>query len=66
MEGAGVLNIFNRSLDTRGIGICYTKYVGDGDSKAYQRMVAGKLYDPNIAVTKLKYTGHVQKKLEQD
>jgi hypothetical protein len=32
MDGAGGLNIFNRSLHTR--GICYTKYLGDGDSKA--------------------------------
>jgi hypothetical protein len=31
MEGAGVLNIFNCSLHTE--GICYTKYLGDGDSK---------------------------------
>jgi hypothetical protein len=29
-------------------------------------MDVGKLYDPNIAVTKLKYTGHVEKKLEQE
>jgi hypothetical protein len=60
MEGAGVLNIFNRSLHTW--GICYTKYLGDGDSKSYQRVVAGKPYDPDIAVTKWEYTGHVQKR----
>jgi hypothetical protein len=32
MEGAGVLNIFNRSICTQ--ATCYTKYVGDWDSKA--------------------------------
>jgi hypothetical protein len=61
MEGAGVLNIFNCSLHTQ--GICYTKYVGDGESKSYKRVVAGKPYDPNIAVTKLECTRHVQKRI---
>jgi hypothetical protein len=28
------------------------------------RVIAGKPYDPNIAVTKLEYTGHVQKRTE--
>jgi hypothetical protein len=51
MECAGVLNIFNSSLLIR--GICYTKCLGDGDSKAYQGVVAGKPYDPSIAVAKL-------------
>jgi hypothetical protein len=36
MEGAAVLNIFNHSLYTQGIGTCYTKYLGDVDRKAYQ------------------------------
>jgi hypothetical protein len=35
MKVAGGLNIFNCSLHTQ--GICYTKYLGDGGSKAYQR-----------------------------
>jgi hypothetical protein len=60
MEGAGVLNIFNCSPHTR--GICYTKRLGNGDSKAYQRVVAGKPYDPTIAVTKLECTGQEQKR----
>jgi hypothetical protein len=51
MEGGGVLNIFNLSLHTR--GVCYAKYLGDGDSKAYKRVVAGKPYDHSISVTKL-------------
>jgi hypothetical protein len=61
MEGAGVLNIFNLSLHTRGVGD--TKYLGDGDCKAYQRVVAGKPYGPNIAVTKLECIGHMQKRI---
>jgi hypothetical protein len=58
MEVAGVLNIFNCSLHTQ--GICYTKYLGDGDSKAYQRVVAEKPSGPKIPVTKLEYLDHVQ------
>jgi hypothetical protein len=58
MEGAGVLNIFNHSLHT--LGICYTKYLGDRDSKAYQRVVAGKPCGSNTAVTKLECIGGVQ------
>lgn len=34
MEVASVLNIFNCSLHTQ--GICCTKYLGNGDSKAYK------------------------------
>jgi hypothetical protein len=61
MEGAGVLNSFNNcSLHTR--GVCYKKCLLDGDSKAYQRAVAGKSCDPNIAVTELECKGHVQKR----
>jgi hypothetical protein len=60
LEGAGVLNIFNHSLHTP--DICYTECLGDGDSKTYQRVVAGKAYDPNIAVTKLECIGHEQKR----
>jgi hypothetical protein len=39
MEGAGVLNIFNRSLHTRGIG--YIKYLGDGTAKHTIRWLQG-------------------------
>jgi len=61
MEVAAVLNIFNCSLHTQ--GICYTKYLGDGDSKAYQRVSAEKPYGPNISVTRLGCKGHVQKRM---
>jgi len=60
MQVAGVLNIFTFSLHTQ--GICYTKYLGNGDSKAHQRVVAEKPYGPQIPVTKLEYLGHVQNK----
>jgi hypothetical protein len=62
MEGAGVFNIFNRSLHTR--GVCYTKYLGDGDSKSYERVAAGKPCGPNIAVQNLQ--DMYRKEMEQD
>jgi hypothetical protein len=43
------------------MGICYTNFLGDGDTKSYQRVAAGKPYDPSVTVTKLECTGHVQK-----
>jgi hypothetical protein len=61
-EGAGLHKICNHSLHTG--GVCYTKYLGDGDSKSYQRVVGGKPYDPNIGVTKFECIGHVQKRTE--
>jgi hypothetical protein len=35
----------------------------DGDSKAYQRVIAEKPYDPNIPVTKLECVGHVKERM---
>ena len=61
MEVAGVLNIFNFSICAQ--GICYTKYLGDGDSKAYQKVFADKHCGPNISVTKLECIVHVQKRM---
>jgi hypothetical protein len=61
MEGADVFNISNRSVHTRGIS--YTKYLGDGDSKPYQRVVTKNPYGPNISVTKLECVSHVQKRI---
>jgi hypothetical protein len=57
VKGAGVLNICNLSVHT--LGICYTKYLGEGDSKSYQRVVVGKPCGPTLAVTKLEFVGHV-------
>lgn len=33
MESHAVLNMFNRSVSK--YGVCYTRYVGDGDSKTF-------------------------------
>ena len=61
MEVTVLLSTFSLSLLTQ--GICYTKYLGDGYIKAYQRVFAEKPYGPNISVTRLGCIGHVQKRM---
>lgn len=55
MEVAGVFDFFNCFLHTQ--AICYTKYPGDGNSKAYQMVVVEKPYGPYTSVTKLESVG---------
>jgi hypothetical protein len=59
MEAAGALNIFNCPPHTQ--GICYTKYLGDGNSKAFRRVVAEKSYGPKLSITTLECVGHVKR-----
>jgi hypothetical protein len=58
MEAASALNIFNCSPHAQ--GICYTKYLGDGNSKSFQRVVAEKSFDPKLSITTLECLGHVK------
>ncbi|GFT49937.1 uncharacterized protein TNCV_4175721 [Trichonephila clavipes] len=41
----------------------YTKYVGDGDSKAFDNIVKNKVYGDNCRITKLECIGHVMKRM---
>lgn len=61
MESTGVLNIFHRSEATRGIR--YSKYLGDGDSKAFMKVQEAKPYGDNLDIVKLECVGHIQKRL---
>ena len=61
MEVAGVVNLFKRSLGVRGVR--YTRYLGDGDCKAFQTVVNEKPYGPDIQINKLECIGHVQKRM---
>lgn len=61
MEVAGVANIFKRSIQSR--GVLYTDYLGDGDCKAYQKVVEDKPYGPTVQINKLECIGHVQKRM---
>ena len=59
MEAAGAVTIFKRSVDINKLR--YLKYRGDGDSKAYQDVVAADPY-PGLAIIKSECVGHVQKR----
>lgn len=60
MEASAAIEIFSRSMNKR--GVCYTKFLGDGDSKAYNSVVAARPYGDKI-ITKLECVGHVQKRM---
>lgn len=60
MELSWALNMFERSEDARGVR--YVKYLGDGDSKAFEHVTSKKPYGDRI-IEKLECIGHVQKRL---
>lgn len=61
MEGVGVLNIFARSEQTRGVR--YVQYLGDGDANSYSLVCSKKPYGDNVNMyIKVECIGHVQKK----
>ncbi|GFV40183.1 uncharacterized protein TNCV_4462351 [Trichonephila clavipes] len=41
----------------------YTKYLGDGDSKAFTSIVENKVYGDHCSVEKLECIGHVMKRM---
>ncbi|GFW42163.1 uncharacterized protein TNCV_1206191 [Trichonephila clavipes] len=51
MEVAGALSIFQRSQSL--YNVRYTKYLGDGDSKAFTSIVENKVYGDHCSVEKL-------------
>lgn len=57
MEVAGVVSSFGDG------GIRYTRYLGDGDFKAFQTVVHENTYGPNIEIQKLECIGHVEKRI---
>lgn len=61
MEVAGVVNLFKSSFGDGGIR--YTRYLGDGDFKAFQTVVHENTYGPNIEIQKLECIGHVEKRI---
>lgn len=60
MEAAGTVMCFSRSVDNRQLR--YLKYIGDGDSKSYNEVVATNPY-PGHTVEKLECVGHIQKRV---
>lgn len=61
MEVAGALEIFKRSKEDRGVR--YVGYLGDGDSKAYNKVVQEEPYGKDVTISKLECIGHVQKRM---
>ena len=60
MDASGLLAIFERSVES--YAVCYTEFLGDGDSKAHKLIVDEAVYGER-EVTKLECVGHVQKRL---
>ena len=60
MEPVGVVRIFERSVHTHGLQ--YTKFLGDGDSSSFKRVVDHKPYGEEVDIHKLECVGHVQKR----
>ena len=62
MEPAGMVNIFRRSEAIR--KLCYTWYLGDGDSKSYHTVARATppIYK-NKNIIKLECCGHIQKRM---
>ena len=58
MEITGATRIFKRSVEKR--KLCYSKYLGDGDSKAFSSIE--NIY-PGRNVEKLECVGHIQKRV---
>ncbi|GFU43820.1 uncharacterized protein TNCV_652121 [Trichonephila clavipes] len=58
---AGALSIFQRSLSL--YNVRYTKYLGDGDSKAFTSIVEKNAYGDHCSVEKLECIGHVKKRM---
>ena len=54
------MNIYKRSVATK--CLLYTKYLGDGNSKAFQDVVAANIYPGNV-IEKDECIGHVQKRV---
>ena len=57
MECDGIVSCFESSIETH--KLCYTEYLGDGDSKSYSFVVEKNPY-PDKPVQKLECVGHIQ------
>lgn len=61
MEVIGVEKLFQRSFEKTGVR--YVKYLGDGDSKAFDNISNKKPYGNDVQIEKLECIGHVQKRV---
>lgn len=61
MEVVGTKNSCARSYNK--LGIKYTKYLGDCDSKGFEAVLESQPYGKDVDIEKLECVGHVQKRL---
>ncbi|GFV67159.1 uncharacterized protein TNCV_3669141 [Trichonephila clavipes] len=61
MEVDGALSTFQRSVQR--YEVRYTKYLRDGNSKAFDNIVKNRVYGDNCTITKLECIGHVIKRM---
>ena len=60
MKAPCVVGIFQKSVEK--LKLCFTTYIGDGDTKAYPTLVKVEPYYPNKQIVKGECVGDVQKK----
>ena len=60
IDATGLLNIFQRSIES--YGIWYVKFLGVGNTKLQKLLLQEAVYG-NVEVQKLECLGHVQKQL---
>lgn len=45
------------------LGLRYTRYLGDGDSKGFAAVLDDKFYGEDVPITKLECVGHLQNRV---
>uniref|UniRef100_A0A1B6JCK1 Mutator-like transposase domain-containing protein n=1 Tax=Homalodisca liturata TaxID=320908 RepID=A0A1B6JCK1_9HEMI len=60
MEVAGALDVFRKSRDRN---VRYVRYLGDGDSNGFKKVVDDKPYGDEVEVRKLECVNHVKKRM---
>ena len=61
MEGTGTVQLFQRSVETRGLKYLY--FIGDGDSKTFKQVADAKPYGDDCIIKKKECVGHVGKRM---
>lgn len=61
MEVDSITEMFSRSIEK--LGVMYSNYIGDGDSKTFLGIVNNNPYGDKCIVTKNECVGHVQKRM---
>ena len=61
LEAAGVMELYQHSVERH--NLCYTTFIGDGDSNAFSRVCKAEPYGAEHPVTKDECVGHVQKRM---